>query len=57
MKIAIIGYSGAGKSTLAKILGARYDAEVLPLDRVFWLPNWQSCDRAEGAKKDFLSPS
>lgn len=51
MKISIIGYSGAGKSTLAKFLGGRENAEVLHLDAVYWLPDWQACDRAEGAKK------
>lgn len=40
MKIAIIGYSGSGKSTLAKYLGEKYQAEVLYLDTVHWLPGW-----------------
>lgn len=41
MKAAIIGYSGSGKSTLAGILGARYGAQVLHLDRVQFLPGWK----------------
>ena len=41
MKISILGYSGSGKSTLAKILGEKYDAEVLYLDKVHWLPGWK----------------
>ena len=40
MKIAIIGYSGSGKSTLARALGKYYNAEVLHLDTVHFLPDW-----------------
>ena len=40
MKIAILGTSGSGKSTLAKTLGARYQAPVLHLDAVHFLPGW-----------------
>ena len=40
MKIAIIGYSGSGKSTLARKLGARYEAPILHLDTVQFLPQW-----------------
>lgn len=47
MKIAIIGYSGAGKSTLARTLGELYQAEVLHLDRVHWLPGWRERDAEE----------
>lgn len=41
MKIAIIGHSGAGKSTLARQLAENYSIEVLHLDTVNFLPNWQ----------------
>lgn len=41
MKIAIIGYSGSGKSTLAGKLGAIFQAEVLHLDAVQFLPGWE----------------
>ena len=40
MKVAILGTSGSGKSTLAKTLGARYQAPVLHLDTVHFLPGW-----------------
>lgn len=40
MKIAILGTSGSGKSTLAQKLGAAYNAPVLHLDAVHFLPGW-----------------
>lgn len=40
MKIAVIGYSGSGKSTLAEFLGKKYNAPILYLDTVHWLPGW-----------------
>lgn len=48
MKIAILGYSGSGKSTLAKELAAYYEAPVLFLDTVQFLPNWAERDQEEG---------
>jgi adenylate kinase family enzyme len=40
-RVAIIGYAGSGKSTLARKIGAKIDAEVLHIDKIQWLPNWQ----------------
>lgn len=52
MKIAIAGYSGSGKSTLAETLGAHYGSEVLHLDKVQFLPNWQV--RNEESKRELV---
>lgn len=41
-RVLIIGCGGAGKSTLARKLGARFDLPVVHLDKLWWLPNWQS---------------
>ena len=41
MKIAVMGYSGSGKSTLARALARRHGVEVLHLDRVQFLPDWE----------------
>lgn len=56
MKISILGYSGAGKSTLARQLGELYNAPVLHLDTVQFLPNWEERERSEKEKlvADFL---
>lgn len=56
MKIAIIGYSGSGKSTLAQRLGKKYNANVLHLDTVHWLPGWQERNVQEEKEivEDFL---
>jgi len=56
MKIAIIGYSGAGKSTLARRLGTAFQAEVLHLDTVQFLPGWETREEGEKEKivKEFL---
>jgi len=40
MKIAIIGYSGCGKSTLAHDIAEHFQVNVLHLDSVHFLPNW-----------------
>ncbi len=57
MKAAVIGYSGSGKSTLARELGKRYGAEVLHLDAVHFLSDWQERETAEKQKlvDDFLN--
>lgn len=47
VKIAVLGYSGSGKSTLAGKLGARYGADTLYMDQVFWLPGWEHRQREE----------
>lgn len=56
MKISILGYSGAGKSTLARQLGELYNAPVLHLDMVQFLPNWEERPRSEKEQlvADFL---
>lgn len=50
MKICVMGYSGAGKSTLAKKLAQRYKTDVLYLDTVHWLPNWEIRSQEEKAR-------
>lgn len=57
MKIAIIGYSGSGKSTLARILGEKYGIEVLHLDKVQFLPNWELRGKEEKMRmtEEFLN--
>ncbi len=47
MKIVVMVYSGAGKSTLAKRLGESYNAPVLHLDKVQFLPNWEERELSE----------
>jgi len=42
MKIMIIGYSGSGKSTLCRKLAQKYELPFLNLDRVEYLPNWET---------------
>lgn len=56
MKIAVIGYSGSGKSTLSKILGEKFNAPVLYIDKVHWLSGWKENDAQskEKAVLDFL---
>lgn len=46
-KIIIIGYSGSGKSTMAQKLARQYSCEVLHLDCVHWLPNWQEREKED----------
>ena len=41
MKVSIMGYSGSGKSTLAKEVAKTYKCEVLHLDTVQFLKNWE----------------
>lgn len=45
MKIVIIGFSGSGKSTLSKLLGKHYNIEILHLDKLQFLPNWEVQDK------------
>lgn len=53
MKIAVLGYSGSGKSTLAARLGELYGANVLHLDTVHFLPNWE--ERGLEEKRKIIS--
>lgn len=57
MKISIIGYSVSGKSTLAKLLSKHYNCEVMHLDRVNFVDNWQerNLDEAQKIVNDFIS--
>ncbi len=41
-KVLIFGNSGTGKTTLTKQLSKKRNLAALPLDSVYWLPNWQS---------------
>lgn len=56
MKILVLGLSGAGKSTWAQQLGAGYQAPVLHLDQVHWLPGWAERDLDEERQivRDFM---
>lgn len=47
MKIVIMGYSGSGKSTLAKFLSEKYNLDVLHLDTVQFLPDWEIREQEE----------
>ena len=40
-RIVVVGISGAGKSTLAKALSDRNRLPYVPLDELFWGPQWQ----------------
>lgn len=44
-RILILGPSGSGKTTLCRKLGEKLDLEVLHLDSVYWLKNWQNIDK------------
>ena len=44
-RVLIVGCGGAGKSTLAVEMGKRFGLPVVHLDKLWWLPNWQT--RAE----------
>lgn len=53
MKICIVGFSGAGKSTLAAALAQKYQLDLLHLDQVQFLPNWEV--RAEKEKLKIIN--
>lgn len=40
-KIVILGSAGSGKTTLANYIAKKTGIEVVHLDKVFWLPNWE----------------
>ena len=46
-KILVLGSGGAGKSTFSKRLGEILGIEVIHLDRLYWLPNWQEVPQDE----------
>lgn len=40
-KIIILGSAGSGKTTLANLMGKITNIEVIHLDKMYWLPNWE----------------
>lgn len=41
-KINVVGTSGSGKSTLSKEIADKLEAKYISLDKLHWLPNWQT---------------
>lgn len=46
-RVLILGCSGTGKSTLAKLIGKKFNMEVIHLDQHFHKPNWEMRDIEE----------
>ena len=46
-KVLIVGCGGAGKSTLAMEMGKRFGLPIVHLDKLWWLPNWQTRSEQE----------
>ena len=46
-KVLIVGCGGAGKSTLALEMGKRFGLPVVHLDKLWWLPDWQTRSQQE----------
>lgn len=46
-KVLIVGCGGAGKSTLAVEMGKLFHLPIIHLDKLWWLPNWQSRTKEE----------
>ncbi|MDE7405914.1 MAG: hypothetical protein K2M89_03455 [Clostridiales bacterium] len=61
-KVLIVGCGGAGKSTLALEMGKRFGLPIVHLDKLWWLPDWQTRSEqefdiilaAELAKNDWI---
>jgi len=50
-KISIVGNSAAGKSTISMKLGNHLGLQVLTVDKIFWLPEWQLRDKHSFTKR------
>lgn len=46
-RVLIVGCGGAGKSTLAVEMGKRFGLPVVHLDKLWWLPDWQTRSEQE----------
>lgn len=46
-KVLIVGCGGAGKSTLAVDMGKRFGLPIVHLDKLWWLPHWQTRSERE----------
>lgn len=40
-RILIIGSAGSGKTYLSHVLSKKLNIEVIHLDKIYWLPNWE----------------
>lgn len=49
-RIMIVGCPGSGKTTFAVELGEILEREVVHLDKLLWLPNWQMMEYEERRK-------
>ena len=44
-RILVLGPSGTGKTTLCRMLGEKLGLDILHLDSVYWLKDWQNIDK------------
>ncbi len=49
-RVIVIGSGGAGKSTFSRRLSEIMGIEVVHLDKIYWLPNWNEPSKAEFEK-------